>query len=448
MENIASTGSEILKAGDYKLESLTIASYASNETLDLRSVFSYIEIYEDLFSPYLTAKLNITDGLNLPEHLPIRGQERVELSFKADIDALNPIKLSFRVYKMDPNEIDKTGKAQKYTLHLISDAGFENETQYCGYSMSGSVSLMVQNIFKKHFDEQIWKDKLFIEQTRDNYSFVLPRTHTPFSAINWLTTRAVNNSSKDYSPFFFYQTVDGYNFRSLNNLIEETIADPMRYFYNTGNLFVGEDPLVGASPESVKTTILPERYHKIQFLREANRFDMIDNIKGGKISSSLVVYDLLAKQMRTVDLYEPEAFEAVKKVGSLPHGNPKDPLIERLHDYPAVVDYMPANSYTVWDGQNNIVDNFNVELLHLRRKYHSNSLVGGQRVHIELFGDSRRRVGQVVNLTVPKVAADSHVEENTDDKNLSGNYMITAIRHTLGTAYTCSFELSKSFLEV
>ena len=124
-----STGSDIMKVGDYKLRKLTIQSLITNTRVDLSRVFTSIEIYEDMFAPYLSAKLYIEDSLNWPEKLPITGQERVELIFKTDIDSIEDTSLSFRVYKLDSQEIDNRGESQTYTLHLISEGGYLNFSQ-------------------------------------------------------------------------------------------------------------------------------------------------------------------------------------------------------------------------------------------------------------------------------------------------------------------------------
>lgn len=441
------TGSSLLKAGDYKLETLSMTSHASNKVIDLRGLFSYIEIFEDIFSHALTAKIHMNDGLNIPEYLPVRGQESVELVFKPDIDALSLVRLMFRVYKLDGHEIDQNGKSQKYTIHLISEGGYQNGTHFCGYALNGPVSNMVSSIFEKHFESSIWSGKLDIEETKDNYSFVFPRTMNPFDAITWLTNKAINKTGEDYSPFLFYENMDGYCFKSLSGLIESGQSNSVKYFYNTGNLFVGENQ-ASASPSSVGSTVLPARYHKVQDLTELTRFDMVDNFSAGRVSSELVVHDLLRKQIRTVQFHEAEVFDGIKKTGTRPCFEQTDPFSEQLINRSAAVDYMSVTPYTVWDGINNIVDNSNVELLHLKRRFHNNGLISGQKVTINLFGDSRRRVGDIVELTVPKIAADSQAYDDTNDKNMSGTYMITAIKHTLGTAYTCRYELTKQFLGV
>jgi hypothetical protein len=74
MSSPLETGSSLLKAGDYVLDLLEIRSVVSGNSVDLRGLISKFEIYEDLFSPYLSAKVYIRDSFNFPERLPIRGK--------------------------------------------------------------------------------------------------------------------------------------------------------------------------------------------------------------------------------------------------------------------------------------------------------------------------------------------------------------------------------------
>ena len=57
-------------------------------------------------------------------------------------------------------------------------------------------------------------------------------------------------------------------------------------------------------------------------------------------------------------------------------------------------------------------------------------------------------MGQVINLYTPKFSADHAVKSDKADKNFSGNYLITSVRHTFGTAYSCKLELSRNAMGV
>jgi hypothetical protein len=436
-------GNEALKAGDYKLERFVLYSLVNGSEIELNNLYRYIEIYEDIFSPYISAKLHIEDAMNFPERLPITGQEKVEIEFRSDINSMEPVKLVFRVYKLDSQRISETGKTQQYVLHLMSEGGYFNFSQICGYALSGSVSEMVKSILYKHFPDSVWKDKLDIENTADNYSFVLPASYTPFRAIDWLCGKAYSKTGLEYSPYLFYESIDGHRFKSLSKIIEDGSSNMIRYEYTQGNM-----PVLEGQKENLGfQSVLPSRYHKVQKLEELSRFDAASNIMNGIISSHLTVHDLVRKEHREHEFYESDVFDSMSKLGNEPHFRANDPEEARVMSRGTSYFYLPSTPYTVYDGANSILDNHQVESLYQKRKYHMNSFLT-QKLVIQVFGDSRRRVGDIIDLGVFKPQSDVTALDDKQDKNLSGQYMITSIKHSLAGSYSCKYELSRNGMGV
>lgn len=439
-------GSNILKAGDYKLDKLVMHSLSNGSMVDMSSLYKKVEVYEDLFSPYITGKIFVEDGYNFPERFPITGQEKIEITFKSDLDNLKPLELVFRVYKLDTHQMGESGKVQRYVLHMMSEGGYFNHSQYCGYHVSGPVSEMVKTVFTKHFPNSVWQDRLDVEDTKDNYSFVLSGAYTPFKAINWLCGKAYVTSSEDYSPFLFYETVSGYRFKSLSKIVEDGSNSVTKYLYTTGNMRAMPDSTERTDMSKIGESALPARYHKIQSLEELGRFDMAHNLMNGVISSRLAVHDLLRKEQRVQDFFESQVFTNMKKLGEFNHFRETDPEAQRVLKKGASYFYLPSTPYTVHTDVNGILDNTKVEALYLKRKYHLNTYLT-QKLSIEVFGDSRRSVGDVVDLTVPKMQSDAAFQTDSD-KNLGGEYLVTGLKHTLTDTYRVKMELSRNCMGV
>jgi hypothetical protein len=439
-------GSNILKAGDYKIEKFVMHSLVNGSFVDLVSLYRKIELYEDIFSPYITGKILIEDAYNFPEKFPVIGQEKIELTLKSDIDDLPNIELVLRVYKLDSHRLGETGKVQQYVLHIMSEGGYFNHSEYCGYHVSGPVSEMVKMVFSKHFPETVWKDRLDVEDTKDNYSFVLSGSYTPFKSINWLTSKAYTTSTEEYSPFMFYETLAGHRFKSMSKIIEDGSARIPKYLYNTGNMKVLPNEQARTDPSKIGDSPLPVTYHKVQQLEELERFDMANNILNGIVSSRLMVHDLLRKEHRTHDFFENQIFPKMKKLGEFSHFRETDPEAQRLLKKGAAFFYLPSTPYTVHNKVNGILDNTKVESLYLKRKYHMNTFLT-QKLVIEVFGDSRRSVGDVVELSVPKVQSDSSFQSDYD-KNLSGEYLVTGLKHIFTDTYRVKMELSRNCMGV
>jgi hypothetical protein len=442
-------GSDITKAGDYKISKMVLKSGINEKYVDIRGLYTNFEVFEDMFSPYITAKIYMIDSVNLPEQLPIRGQETLELEFVTDFSEVKPVKKTFKVYKIDSQIIDDNGRGQEYVLHLISEGGYFNYTERCGYSVKGKVSEMAQEIFKKHFPEYLWKDKLDIEQTADNFSFVLPWGYSPFKALTWLARKAVVGVDTDYSPFFFYESMDGYKFKSLNKIIEDGEKFKDKYYFVKSNVNRNIENNEGSGIKTGSASKLPSMYHRIQSLKEDMRFDMIENIGSGVIGSQMTVHDMMRKEKREYYFKESDIFEKVKKIGKNPHYIKSDTKEsnEFFEKSNSAYFFVPFTPYTVFTDSNQITDNSRVEEYFLNRKYMVNTMLT-QKLVVEIYGDSEKRVGQLMEVFVPKVAADGHLLDEPEDKNLSGDYIITSICHRFGKKYACRMELSRNCMGV
>ena len=175
---------------------------------------------------------------------------------------------------------------------------------------------------------------------------------------------------------------------------------------------------------------------------------MVTKFMDSKVSSMLVVHDLVKKQQRSVVFKETDILEDIPKTGVKTHFQAEDPQAKKLFTKPATMDYFPVTSYTTYSTVFPVVDNMKTEDIYLKRKFQLNSLLSGQKVVIEVFGDSRRRVGDIVELFVPKIQADAQVFDDPTDKNLGGKYLVTGIKHIFNMGYTCKMELTKSFMGV
>ena len=157
-------------AGGYLLRKVLIKSNVSAEERDITFFVKGWEVYEDIFSQFITANLFIEDAFNLPEILPIRGQETVTIVFSRTKES-SPITLLFATTELTNNKFENG--VQKYKLNLMSQGGYLNFTQTCGYSVKGKIKKIIETIFNNHFPDFMWKDKLEIDDTEDKYSFIL-----------------------------------------------------------------------------------------------------------------------------------------------------------------------------------------------------------------------------------------------------------------------------------
>ena len=220
-------------------EEIVIESTDGSKTVDIAPGCVMIDYYEDIFSPTLTAKLQVTNEGNsitgdngelqsIYNGLPLRGGETVTVKIKGNTDENPGIDLSFFVSSIS-NVISRK-KAESFTLNLVSIGAITNETSRVGrkYPTSNKISESVKDIIKNKLNDEREVD---VDPTQNVYGF-LGNMRKPFTVLLWLASRAVPETAKDSSTsgYVFFETKEGFHFRSIDSLIN---SNPVARYYST-----------------------------------------------------------------------------------------------------------------------------------------------------------------------------------------------------------------------
>ena len=217
-------------------DTVLIESNDQKQRIDLRTSIVAFEYYEDIFSPVVTAKLKIVNTGNsastekdiskqsLYNGLPLRGGERLAIKKKPNtksniaLDFANKVENYFYVSSIT-DVISETQK-ESFTLHLVPREAITNETvrvtrKYpTSLSIDGSVEKILKEVLQS---KKIGK----IDKTSNKYGFI-GNMRKPFTILTWLASKSVPTESKDGTAgFLFYQTKDGFNFRSIDEMNKE-----------------------------------------------------------------------------------------------------------------------------------------------------------------------------------------------------------------------------------
>ena len=199
---------EIQFAGDKK--DSESSKLTAESILDKVIKFDY---YEDLLSPAITAYITLSDTTNMLSRLPIRGYERVDLTFGTGNGKLtfgenegfsNPL------YVTAIQDVRKKEGEESFTLALSSLENLMNETTRCQKkyekaNISAHVADILQdpnifNISKEEFNERVE-----IEDSSTPYSFI-GNNRKPFYILSWLCPKAQplkEGKAGGTSGFFF-----------------------------------------------------------------------------------------------------------------------------------------------------------------------------------------------------------------------------------------------------
>ena len=222
-----------------KYDEIVIESTDGSKTVDIAPGTVMIDYYEDIFSPTLTAKLQVTnDGASIKGEdgtlqsiyngLPLRGGETVTLKIKGNNEQNPGMDLSFFVSSIS-NVLTKK-KTESFTLNLVSIGAITNETSRVGrkYPTSNKISESVKDIVKNYLMD---KRDVDVDPTQNPYGFI-GNMRKPFTLLMWLASKSVPEKSKDDATagYLFYETVTGFHFRSIDSIID---GKPVAKYYSS-----------------------------------------------------------------------------------------------------------------------------------------------------------------------------------------------------------------------
>tara|TARA_B100001989_G_scaffold25071_1_gene14985 strand:- start:2489 stop:3823 length:1335 start_codon:yes stop_codon:yes gene_type:complete len=219
-------------------EKFIIESADQSRTVDISAGVIAFTYFENIFSPYLTARVIVTntggsikgkDGKlqSIYNGLPLRGGERVLIKIASNSN--NNIGLDFSKKPTDyfyvasvTNVLIDEG-SETFTLNLVSREAITNETVRVGkkFPTSQKISDSVKDILKNYLKV----DKIDnIEETQNPYGFI-GNMKKPFTILTWLASKSVSGQSKSSEDssagYVFYETKKGFSFKSIDSLMEQ-----------------------------------------------------------------------------------------------------------------------------------------------------------------------------------------------------------------------------------
>lgn len=212
------------------------------------------------------------DGKTVSEGLPLVGQEKVKLKFSDNNE--NTLELEMYVNKINPVS-DRTQDAQM-SLELVSKEFILNEKKRVTQRFDGKISDHIQKLLtdSKYLGTQKNVD---IEKTSNLYNF-FGNNKKPLYTVTWLCNKSVSEENQTLgksSGYFFYETSEGFFFKSIDALLNQ--EPKIKMLYNE-------------TPDSNGN--LPEGYdQKILDFQKDNNVNVQKKLQMGAFSSRTVLFD-------------------------------------------------------------------------------------------------------------------------------------------------------------
>lgn len=416
-------------AGDVTVEELSIISSDGTKFSVINQMVA-IQIFEDIFSPFITGSLIVKDSLDFVNAIPIIGQETLvmDISTPSLKDKFGRIQQQFCIYRIKNREV-LGDKSITYELDFMSKEAIVDWNVKISKSYVGKVSDIAREILT---DERVKFNNtknLIIEETNNKTKYI-SNYWSPIKNINYLCENAKGDIGNSPS-YVFFENRDGFNFCSLNLLVQSpTVTQHFNYnnttrpIDSTGTAFrdVGMD------------------YQRISSISITEGPNTLNRVRNGFMASTLITNDITMKK------YEYNYFNAffghqiTKHLNEFPLVNWRFPIT-----YESKIITEPKYSYNF----SGFRDATNTDFL--QNRIYEIQEKTDFKISIIVPGRFDYTVGQIMDVMTFKMqpANKSDINSDIEDEIISGRYLTTAINHFITREkHECTIELSKdSFIK-
>ena len=236
-------------------EIFEIRSNDGQKVVDLIGGVVSFSYFENVLSPMITAQViisntgnTVVDGegeiASIYNGLPINGGEKVSIKIPPTGDGPGlefTEKNDNELYVGSITNVLIDEQRESFILNLVSREAITNETVRVGkkFPSSEKISDSIREIIKDYLKSD--KD-IDADPTQNPYGFI-GNLRKPFYLLTWLASKSVPaevGGESSTAGYFFYETKDGYHFRSVDSLIREEPFE-VEYTYSPG-IVDNEDP--------------------------------------------------------------------------------------------------------------------------------------------------------------------------------------------------------------
>lgn len=419
------TDERLRYAGDVNVETAVLIT-AKGVYQNIANQVVGIQLFEDIFSPFITGTLIIKDSLDMLNAFPLSGEEYLWLNIKTPTMPKGNIEGKFYIFKMANREI-VGDKSVVYELHFITQEAIVDMNKAISRAFDGKPSEIAKTLFTdKDIGLQLPETKINTEETINSIKFI-SNFWSPTRCLKYLCDHAMNK--KESPTYVFFENRAGYNFVSLDTLY--TNDDIIEHFvydnYARDKLEDGGD-----------ARNIAEDYRRISRIAVPVAHDYVDRVTGGMYSSRQYSFDVMSKNVSISD------YDMFNDWTYLNHTN-LYPVSTRntLYKNKAKI----INHQRHYDNFTDKGDSSNYAFL--QRRVSQMKLTDAAKIEITVPGRTQYTVGQRCMVELNKMEPDDgqKSKDETLDKMLSGAYIIGAINHYIDSErHECVMELFKDSL--
>ena len=419
---------EIRSVGDFNLATAEVITSAGLK-INIKPNIIQIDIFEDMTRNSIAGEILLQDSGGFVSEGPIIGQEYLRLKIQTpsltnERDIIDFTKNVFVINSVSSrSEVANNGSV--YLLSFSSSEIFKNQRTKITGSLTGTYS----DIVKQMLDRVNCQKKIFLEPTRGVKRITVPNLR-PFEIIQMALQSASSAISDNFSPsYVFFETFEGYNFRSLASLYAQPISQEYTNFVPGGQV---KDGIVNIETE----------------LKNIIDYEIVDNSNTlynhttGVLASKLIVHNIYSKSFKEYTYNYFDNFDDEKHITSYHDGNQfpifSDVAIEkdgsRNSDFPART-FLTSISEGETDVNNTTLDGTepfvapDPQNTLQERSSTINQLERGLILNISTHGNTSIHAGDIVRVDIPLVASIKTQKNRKNDRFYQGVFLVKKVKH-------------------
>ena len=460
-------------SSEFKLKKCTISYGDGSNTTSLLNgdMIAAFSFHESVLKPFVAGSLMLSDSIGFLTNFPIQGGEIVDMevstSFDEQTNKGQATKYKLKVMRIASRTIKE--KMQIYTLVMVSEEAFVNEIIRLEDPLSGKPDELVTKLVREKLKSS---KEVFVEPCKFSVK-MLPAKRRPFDIIADMTKRSISgnatfttkktktkkkergsafdnkktsgkeNEIKGTAGYFFWESLRGFNFYSVDALCSLPKLDRKGNYKEGTEEFPAKD--LRSKPWGPYKEVIAnkgdgeDQRGVVSNFKFASEVDVLHSLRKGKYSSVLVFFNMSTGQYEEYTYKIQSSYDAMSHLG----GQDSISLIptnqEELSETPsrvmsAVLDHEAwFNDSDIADPDSTATDNPS-EYADWIKYYAAQTtarfdLLQNQTAKFTIPGNPYISAGDKVNILIPNKLADELKKEKPFDEETSGVYMVREVSH-------------------
>jgi hypothetical protein len=422
-----------------KLKKLVLESANGKKKIDIREIMREMVLYEDLFSPSLTAEIMVVTSVPIDDALPFTGQDFITIQFQSPDKGNVEAKLS--LYKVSDRVQGAKRRQFVYFLKCASPEFCHNEKVRISKFYDDKQTEIVKKLYDAWVKDFSNKKKLVIHGESKDKDRILVPNWSPLHAINFVTNRCAKNDEPNSLPnFIFYEALkpggngSEFHYVSFGDLVKN--KQPVKEYVH-----VEEKSLNGSENDDVAS-------RNVRSFQVKSTADYLAEVSSGSLAGKTIIVDITKKRY---DIHEYNYFDEFKATRGKIEKNPNlaEPTDkEKVVPSDSYISVLPKRRGLFTDKEpGEAVDedkenSSRVEQTAWRRNMFM-SRIENTKCILETSGDSNLRVGDMVTWDIP--SNQPVLTQQKKNPYIKGKWLVVSVAHKINkdNGYTQTVEIVK-----